>query len=475
MAVLGGGTSDTIIANQAVTQPDTTRAMALYNSLVRLAPNGRDIIYDLAKSLTPNRDATEWTVELVRGVTFHDGKELTAEDVIYTFQKIANPKKPQVGYSALLPVDTKHMKALNKYTVRIPMKKPYAVFPQEISACFNFVIIPTHYNPHKPVGTGPFKFDSFTPGQQSVFLRNENYFRSGRPHVDQLVIIDSFASETAAFNALQGGQIDVFGSAPPFLAKQVKGNPNLEDVVSLAGLWIPFTMRVDQAPFNDVRVRQAFRLMVNRKQLVTQALNGYGTVGNDVFSELDACFDHSLKRDQDIEHAKFLLQKAGHAGLKTELVTSDFVTGAVECAQVFAQDAKAAGVTVKIRQVPVSTFYGPSFLRWTFAQDFWLYNPYLAQIAQSFLPTAPYNETHWHDKKYYALYDKANATLNSKRRCMIIKELQHIDFERGGYIIPAYVKQVDLLSKKVNGWTPGVTSFVMGQTTTSVLENAWLE
>jgi peptide/nickel transport system substrate-binding protein len=452
-----------------VTQPDAIRIMALYNPLVRLNTKAQ-VVNDLAEEMTPNKDATVWTVRLKSGVTFHNGKDLSADDVIFTLRRIANPKAPLDGATGLAPVDLAGLKALDPLTVQVPMTTPYASFPEQISAAYNFGIVPVGYDPAHPVGTGPFMYHSFTPGQQSVFVRNPHYFKPGLPHLDQLTIID-FSADTAAFNALQSGQLHVYSQATLTLMNQVKNSSTIKALVSLPGQWTPFTMRVETPPFNDARVRQAFRLLVNRPELINVSLDGFGSVGNDVFSQWDPCYAQNLRREQDIPQAKSLLKQAGHSNLAVQLVTADFAAGVVQAAQVFAQQAKAAGVTVNVKEVPVGTFYGPNYLRWPFAQDFWAYSPYLSQVAQGSLSKSPFNETHWNDPAYVALYNKANATVDTSQRCKIIGQMQMTDFERGGYIIAAYNKQVDLMSTRVNGFVPAGTGVPLGNAS---WEDAWL-
>jgi peptide/nickel transport system substrate-binding protein len=469
VAILGGSSSDHLDAHATVTQPDNIRVMALYNGLVRLSPDAR-VVHDLAEEITPNKDATVWTVRLKPGVTFHNGKPLTASDVLYTYARITDPKAPKNGAVGLKPLDLKASRAVDSRTVELHMSAPYASLLDQISPLYNYGIVPEGYDPRRPVGTGPFMFKSFTPGQQSVFARNPNYFLTGKPHLDELTIIDTFATDTAAFNALQGGQVDAFGAAALTLAGQVNGS-NLKALVSKVGQWTPFTMRVDQAPFNDVRVRQAFRFIVDRQQLVAQSLNGYGAVGNDIFAEWDPAYEATLKRDQDLEQAKSLLRQAGHSNLSVELVTSAFAAGVVEAAQVFAQQAKSAGVTVSVREVPVGTFYGPNYLSWTFAQDFWTYAPYLSQVSQGSLQTSTYNETHWDNTKYNSLYNEANAAVDEAKRAEIVKEMERIDFNEGGYIIGAYNKIIDLTTTRVNGFVPAGTGVPMGN---AGWEDAWL-
>jgi len=451
VGLTGGSAADTLDAGlPTANYPDTLRVMALYNGLVRLSVDAREVVYDLAEEISSSKDAKTWTVRLKDGVTFHNGKPVTAADVIYTLRRIGNPKKPLAGASSIAPLELTSMKAVDKRTVRLHMKTPYATFLDQISGYYFFGIVPVGYDPRRPIGTGPFKFQSFTPGQQSVFTRNENYFRHGRPYVEKLTIIDSFATPTATFNALQGGQIDVQPQAPFAQVRQAQ-RAGLKVVESRPGLWTPVTMRVDAKPFDDVRVRQAFRLMVDRQQMIDQSLNGYGIVGNDVFSLWDKNRDTSLTRDQDVDRAKALLKAAGHENLTVELVTADIAAGVVEAAQVFAQQAKAAGADVKVRKVPAGTFFGSNYLKWPLAQDFWGYAPYFTQIAQATLPTSPYSETHWNDPHYIKLYEQANRTTNAKLKREIAHELQRIDFQRGGYIIYAFNKLVTFTSQKVSG------------------------
>jgi len=213
-------------------------------------------------------------------------------------------------------------------------------------------------------------------------------------------------------------------------------------------------MRTDQAPFNDVRVRQAMRLLADRPQLIDSALDGQGTLASDVFSPYDPDFDRSLTRHADIPQAKFLLKQAGMEGLHAELVTSPIATGTVAMATVLAEQAKAAGVTITLKTVPPGTFFGPGYLNWTFSQDFYSYAPYLAQVTLSMLPTSPWNETHNRDPRYVSWYQQANATADAQLRRELARQMQHYDFTQGGYIIPAFADTLDAYSAKITGYAP---------------------
>ena len=455
VAVLGGSPTDTLDADAEVSTPDLIRVTALYNGLVTYDTGGTGVVNELAEEMTPNADATAWTIRVRSGVSFHNGKTLGAEDVAYTIRRIANPKAPLNGFSVLSLVDLNNMETLDARTLRIHMVRPLATLPEQLFPSYNYGIVPVGYDPKNPVGTGPFKFKSMTPAQQSVFERNGTYWKPGLPYLDGLTIIDSFGDPQSAFNALQSGTVDVYAEADLTTARLAKSMSGIKSVISAGGQWIPFTMRVDQPPFNDVRVRQAMRFIVNRPQLVATAFDGYADVGNDIFGQHDPVYNSSLHRSQDIEQAKFLLKQAGHENLTVELVTSDIAGGAVSCAQVLSQQARAAGVTINLNQIPSSSFFSKSYLHYTFAQDYWDYNPYLSQVAQATLPDSPFNETHFNDPAYISLYNQANATLDPVKRRDICREMQQIDFSQGGYIIAAYNKIVDLMNTKVNGFASG--------------------
>ena len=450
IALTGGSSADTLDAALEVTAVDDERVFALYNGVCRLTNDAKGVVNDLAAEMETNSTATEWTIRLLPDLTFHNGKAVTAEDVKFTFQRILNPKLPGDGFSVLQAIE--RMEILDPLTVRLFMSTPYAAFPQSLCESENFGIVPVGYDPKHPVGTGPFKYESFTPGVQSVFTRNENYHVSGSPHVDKLTLID-FADNTSAMDALTSGVVDCFGGAPPELLHETPA-PFVAQP-SLPGMWTPFTMRVDAAPFNDVRVRQAFRLIVDRQAMIEASLDGLGVVGNDVFAENDPCYNKSLHREQDLEQAKFLLKQAGRENLTVELVTSPGIAaGCVEAAEVFAQQAQGAGVRVKINNVPYSTFVGPGYLHWVFAQDFWGTNFFLSQVASGMFKDSPWNETHWNDPHYNALYNEAQATVDPVKRCSVINEMELIDFDSGGYIVYVYNKILNISAAHVRGLEP---------------------
>jgi peptide/nickel transport system substrate-binding protein len=328
----------------------------------------------------------------------------------------------------------------------------------DLVAEYSTGIVPESYDPDAPIGSGPFKLVEFTPGQRSLFAAHEGYWQEGMPYVAELEIIN-FPDETARVNALVGGQVDVISQLPHALIPVIEANDNLRVLDSETGMWLPFTMRVDQPPFDDVRVRQAFRLMVDRQQMVDVALAGYGSVGNDVYGRFDPAYHDDLpQRERDIEEARRLLAEAGHGdGLEVELVTGPISPGAEAAAMVFKEHARDAGVTVNLRQTTSTEFYGDNYLQWTFAMDFWSTRNYLSQAAQGSMPDAAFNETHWDDPEWVGLIERARATVDEDERADLIRRAMEIEYERGGYIVWGFVNTVDAFSSRVTGFEPSVT------------------
>jgi peptide/nickel transport system substrate-binding protein len=458
----GGGAKDVIDANAATADTDIVRVASLYEPLAQPSADFKTVEMVLAESIEPvGGNAALWDIRLRSGVEFHNGKTLSADDVIFSLQRIINPKSPGVGAASIGYVNVGGLKKMDAQTVRVPLNIKNAGFVDDLGQYFN-VIVPVGYDPHNPVGTAAFKYESFTPGQQSVFTKFPNYWQTGYPKVDKLVIID-FTDDTARVNALLGGQIDLADTLPTAELGEIQSNSSYRLINNPSGSWQPFTMRVDQAPFNDVRVRQAFRLLVSRPQMLEQVLSGSGSVANDLYGRYDPAYDSAIpQRVQDVAQAKSLLKQAGHDGLSVQLVTAPVFQGIPQAAQVFAQEAKAAGVNVSLRQVDSGTFYGPNYLKWTFAQDFWGPRRYLSQVAQGSLPNSPFNECHWAmgndptSVKFKSLIAQARAELDDATRTDLIHEAQMLEYDQGGYIIQYFSNYIGAYSSKLTGIPPGV-------------------
>lgn len=454
LGVTGGGSSDIIDGQNIVTKPDQARLVAGFETL---------LVYDAEYNLTTDGLAEEvvqeapdqWTIRLKSGIEFHDGKPLTADDVVYSLQRILDPEEGLFGTAGLASVDPENITKMDELTVRLNLVQPDSTIGEQLGQYYNGIVPVGYTRKGEQIGTGPYTVESFNPGQQSVHTKNPNYWRSGEPYFDQVTVID-FPDASAQVNALLGGQLDAMTDIPFAQIEVAQASGDLAVLESEGAGWLPICMAIDLEPFTDVRVRQAFRLMADREQILQAVLSGHGHVANDLFSPFDPCFDEAAfpQREQDIPQAMSLLKSAGKEGLVVDLHTTPGAAGMVDSAKVFAQQCSAAGVTVNVKVD--QNYYGDQYLKLPFSVDFWGTRNYMPQVANSMLPTAPYNETHWpaEDSNYISLYQQALAEIDTAKRCDIIQEMRQLEFDEGGYIIPFFNNLVDAYNLKVQGFNP---------------------
>jgi peptide/nickel transport system substrate-binding protein len=466
----GGDSSDTIDGQQGVNNVDFARIVSLYDALVIWDLNCQPQL-SLAESIEPNADFKLWTIKLRPDIVFHNGKPLTADDVIFSFQRVVAGNYG--GASSVAPCDIKNMKKVNDLTVQIPCFTPFATFVESILGYYYYLsIFPVGWTKTNPVGTGPFKYEKFEPGVSSTFTANKNYWQNGTdgkplPYVDA-VVIEDYPSETTQVSALQSGEVHLVNLLSSTSIPTVEGFANV--LIAEAGGMTPFTMRVDQAPFNDQNVRLGLRWAVNRQEMINTVFSGHGRLGNDIFSPFDPEIDKSIpQREQDLDKAKFYLKKADVLGSNLTMQTADIAQGTLKVAQVMQEQLAQSGLlNISLDQVTVTSFYGKEYLQWTFAQDYWYYAAYLPQVSEATLPISPFNETHFASpasnplppvvgKQYIDYYNQAVSTSDVNVRTEIAHEMQMIDYNWGGYIIPYFPPVIDGYAKNIGGVTPSLT------------------
>ncbi len=457
IGLLSAGSAETLDVRKPFNFPDFIRLFNLLDPLFFQGPHGL-VSPGLATEAHANKDFTVWTLRLRDGVVFQNGKPFTADDVVFTLKASWNAPSG-LNYNLYKPlINFNGVRKLDKLTVEIPLYRGIAQFPQLTFTQASHIIQDGTTDWNKPVGTGPFKLESFTPGSRSVFTANKNYWRSPEPYVDTLVIDSSYTADPARLNALLAGDLDIVPSVPPALAKAqasgnriVLGNQN-------GPAFIAVTMRTDQAPFTDVAVRQAMKLIPDRSTIVSSAFDGFAVPGNDCPGNTLQYWASDLKAVHDPEKAKAMLKQAGQGSLSLPLYTSAVLAGMNETATLFAEQAAAAGVKVSVVRDDPATYYstgspGGSWPNKHFSTNNWV-------IGQGSLPlfylsalyhNAPYNETHWHSAQGDKLLDEALADANPSSAEQKWHAVQKLQYDEGGYIVTSALNNVDGYSTKVRG------------------------
>jgi peptide/nickel transport system substrate-binding protein len=327
----------------------------------------------LATSWSANATADVWTFKIRQGVKFHDGSALTADDVVYTYKLQTNPKSASNALSALAGVLLPDgVKKVDDFTVAFHLEAPNGNFPYLTSSDnYNMIILPNGYDPGKWqgsfIGTGPFVLKSYTPKVGASFTRNPSYWgKKALPSATEFTFYDT---QTPSILALTSGSIDVVGQFSVTGGEQLlNGSYNVIKLKSSAHREL--SMRTDQAPFNDARVRQAVALTLNRPGIVSALFKGFADLGNDSpFAPVFPSTDTSIpQRAENLAKAKSLLAAAGHSkGFSTQLIGND-VLEIPDYAQIVAQSAKAIGVDINVKMESSTVYYGKA----TFGNSDWL-------------------------------------------------------------------------------------------------------
>jgi peptide/nickel transport system substrate-binding protein len=273
----GAGTNDTLNPGNYTATFMQVVGHQLYNTLVELDPKNLPQPA-LAESWEAKPGATEWVVKIRKGVTFSNGKPLTAADVIYTLQ--FHGKKGSTSAAAPRVAAIKDMKATDTNEITFTLAGPDADFPYTL-ADYHLCIGPENTNFLDGIGTGPFILDKLEAGVRAVTHKNPNYWRTDRAFVDSVETI-AINDTTARLSALISGQVHLINRVDPASVATLAANPDCQ-VFEIAGAaHYTFPMRCNAKPFDNNDVRLAMKYALDREALLKLVLSGHGKIGNDI-------------------------------------------------------------------------------------------------------------------------------------------------------------------------------------------------
>ncbi len=330
-----------------------------------LVLSGKDLtaVPVLAESWAPNTDGTVWTFKLRQGVKFHNGKVMTADDVVATFDRLADPEMGSNALSVFSGMLSKGgTRKVDDYTVEFHLDAANGNFPYAVSTDnYNSVIIPADSTPdyeQTMIGTGAFKLEKYTPKVGASFVRNADYW--GGPAGPDRVEISFYDDYQPQILALQGGQIDIIQPIPVLQGVGLLNDPNFEIISTPNTGHQQVHMRTDLDPFKDKRVRRAIALCLDRPKIVQGLLKGRAQIGND--SPFAAAFPSTdptvPQREKNIAEAKQLMEAAGMAGgFKTTLTTEKYLE--IPDYAVLIQNAvKEIGGNIELNVLDQGAYYG---------------------------------------------------------------------------------------------------------------------
>ena len=479
----GGLIRTAITIPSAAVDPVT---VADIGGLVLLQQVGEFLVFDapdltlqpqLALSWKPNDKADVWTFTLRQGVKFHDGHPFTADDVVATMDRLADPANASNALSAFKGVLSKGgTRKVDDHTVEFHLDHPIGKFPYYVSSDnYNAIILPSNYrNDFEKtfIGTGPFKLDRYQAKASASFVRNPNWW--GGQVLPDRTEFSFYADQQPQILAIQGGQVDVLQQFVVQGGQALLNNPAVKVINLKSVTQRQVHMRCDQGPFTDKRVRQALALTLDRPALVKGLLRGTGVVGDDSpFAPIYPSTDPGVpQRTKDIAQAKALMKAAGKEGGFSVTLTTEQLQEIPAYAVVIQNAAAQIGIKINLKVEPNDAYYGSA----VFGKSDWLdselgITDYGHRGTPDIFLTAalasdgPWNAAHFKNPEYDRLTAQYIASADPQSQREAAGKIQRLLLDETPVIFAYFYDYLAATGPKING----VTVTAMGQVS---LQNA---
>lgn len=470
VAGASSSTADTLDPAKASNSTDYSRICSIYNRLTFLDAAGA-IQMELAESVESS-DAKIWTVKLRSGVTFHSGKSLTAQDVVYSLSRHLDEAVGSKVNSIAAQMDS--ITAADDQTVTIDLSSPNADLPIILSLHHFMIIADGTTDFAKPDGTGAFKVEKFEPGVTSILVKNENYFKGSGPHLDGFEFF-AIRDEPARVNALMSGDVQVASAVKPQSMRLLDSSDSVVTLQNTAGNYTNLNMRLDMSPGDKADFVEGMKYLINREQIQKSVMRGLAVIANDQpVSPASKYYNKDLKpRKFDPDKAKSLFEKAGVLGQSIPVVCSDAASSSVDMATVIQQAGSTIGMKLDVQRVPADGYWSNYWLKAPI--HFGNINPRpTPDILFSLLyaKTAKWNESQFMNDKFDSMLIEARGLLDEEKRTQIYGDMQAMIANEAGTAIPVWLSGVDAMNSKVKGMQTNPLGGLMGY---AFAEHVWLE
>ena len=445
------GPNDTLDPALYTSALDYFRGRMYYGSLTRLT---KELGYEpeLAEEVLSNDTATEWTFKIRKGVEFHDGKTLTADDVIYTMNR--HMGADSISNASSLVAMVKEWKKVNDYEVKAILSSPNADLPIALGT-FHFKILQEDTTDFSTaVGTGPYKVKEFKPGVRTIGERFGNYWGEGG-YLDEIEHF-GIGDPVARLNAFLAGDVDAMVNLPPKAIGQVESAPG-KSVWSLeSSAYINIACRKDMDMSGNQDLIMAMKYLMDRERLVKGVFKGQASLGNDQPIG-PAYFDHSPdipQRMMDPDKAKYHFDKSGIGNTTVPIVAAEVAPGAVEQCLFLQREAAKIGMNVDVQKVTTDGYWGAVWLKAPMCVVSWNMRPTAnLMMTLAFKSDAAWNETYHQDPEFDKILVEVRGVTDPAKRKEMYHTLQEKIHNENGTVLPAYRNYVDAVSDKVKGLT----------------------
>ena len=470
VASASGSATDTLDPAKGTGATDYTRTYMFYNGLTRLDAQLVPQM-ELAESIETER-ALRWTIKLRKDVHFHDGKPFTAADVVYSLLRHQQPATHSKVQS--VAEQMAEVKATSPHEVQIKLSSPNADFPVILGTSHFLIIQEGTTDFTTAIGTGPYQCQEFKPGVRSIAVRNNEYWKPGKPYLDEIELI-SIANEIARVNALLAGEVHIVSSVNPRSVQRVAATGGYAIIESNLGEYTDLVMRDELGPIRNPHFVLAMKYLLDRELMRRTVFRGFAVVGNDqpIPTNHRFYFPGLPQRPYDPEKAKFHLRKSGLAGATLPIVASAAAIGSIDMVQLLQLSAQQIGLTLNIKQVPVGGYWTNHWMKHPLG--FGNINPRPSAdllFTLFFKSNAVLNESGWKNEKFDQLLIAARAQTNDAKRKRLYADMQVLVHEHCGIGIPLFKSTVDGYNTKIKGYGAHPLGGFMGF---AFAEQVWLE
>lgn len=410
----------------------------------------------LAVAWTPEKHAQEWVLDLRQGVRFHHGAEFTSADVVATIERAYDKTLALNATGAFGPMQ--EARAEGKYRVRLVLTQPFGELPVALANRWGRIVPKDRIDKLKtaPSGTGPFRLTDFQPGASMTLDKYKDYWMAGRPYLDaaRIVVIREAVAQQAA---LRGGDVDFVSSVSAESYLGLRAARGIRAYSTVTGVYQPVILQANLAPFDNPKMREAFRYILDRKALMASALFGQGKLGNDVPLPPGNIYLTPLPQyEQDLDRARRLIAEAGVGPLTLDFWCSSERPPQPKVALAMKEAAAKLGVTINVRDIPYTEYVAnvarkkPLYIaNWsgspTLYESLYLVFYSKARLNYSATETSPGLD---------ALLEDIIAEVDINRRKRLVAQALTKIHDTSDRVIPYFMNYLGATSEKVQGFVP---------------------
>jgi peptide/nickel transport system substrate-binding protein len=388
--------------------------------------------------------------KLRKGSTFHNGKSVTADDVVASMMHHRGEDSKSAAKSLLAPVA--EIKADGAETVVFTLQAANADFPY-IASDYHMPIMPAKdgggVDWESGVRTGAYVLEKFEPGVRCNLNKNPNYYKSDRGWFDRVEYL-AIKDVTARTNAFSSGEVDYLHRADLKTLDLLAQNPNAVVFEKTGYGHYIYVMNVTVKPFDNPDVRNAIKYSVNRQEILEKVFSGHGTVANDnpIAPTVKFAIDPEPKHTYDPEMAKSLLKKAGLDNLAFDLSVADAAfTGAIDAAVLWKESAKACNIDINVIREPEDSYWNNVWLVKPFVASYWAGRPTCDwMFTTAYAADAAWNDTFWKNPRFNELLVAARGETDEAKRAAMYAEMQQLVHTDGGLVNLVFNTFVDVHS-----------------------------